>query len=179
MAMQKKIGGMTYTRQVPNFLAKMQQAAMPDGIEGALKRRALERGDEEPEDRSEDEEERPVVVGEADALTSKQRRQDAAGAAREEARGGTLKFKRAESTAGRFEDSAAKRVRLAEEAQAAAAAESEAQAAVPTDSAGHTFSAGAASKKPKEEKKKLKRAGAGVGAKAVKNAKLLSFEEDD
>ena len=46
-------GGLTYTRQVPAFLQKMQEQDQ-DGIAGALKKRE---GQEEREERSDNEEE--------------------------------------------------------------------------------------------------------------------------
>ena len=64
---------------LPKFLqaAQFQEAGVNDtGIEAALKRR---RDDAEKEERSDNEEERPLVVDELEAMTSKERRKAGAG----------------------------------------------------------------------------------------------------
>ena len=157
-------GGMTFTRQIPNFLKKMQETSQEDGIAGALKRHREKGGDDERSDRSEDEDERPLVVDAEDAMTSKQRRKGEA--VDERAGRGSLHFKN--SAKDRFNESAARRVQEAEEA---APAPVEDDAAAATGS--HVFSTAKVPKK--KEKKKDK----GLGAKAIKNEKLLSFGMDD
>ena len=162
-------GGMTFTRQIPNFLQKMQENAHEDGIAGALKRHREKGGDEERSDRSDDEEERPLVVDAEDAMTSKQRRKNEV--VDERAGRGSLVFKN--SAKDRFTESAARRVQEAEEAAAAQAptqAEDDATAAA---NGSHVFST---AKVPKKKEKKEKK---GLGAKAIKNEKLLSFGMDD
>ena len=67
----KHFGGMTYTRQIPSFIAKMNGGKSDDeGIKGALERRE---GQEERDEREDTEEERPVMVESTDAMISKVR----------------------------------------------------------------------------------------------------------
>ena len=68
-------GGMTYTRQIPSFIARMNAGNSDEGIKGALARR---QGREEREEREDTEEERPVVVEATDAMISKERKVQAA-----------------------------------------------------------------------------------------------------
>ena len=167
-------GGLKFTRQIPNFLHSMMQQP-DDGIEGALKRHREKQGDEEPEDRSEEEEERPVVVDESEALTAKQRRREETHASR----GGSLQFKGSgTSTKDRFQETAAQRVADAEESLAreqqaeAERVASEARSAI----GGHTFSSKTdAHRGKRKEKRKVP----GVGAKGVRNEKMLSFSAED
>ena len=158
-------GGMTFTRQIPDFLRKMQENSQEDGIAGALKRHREQNGDSDPEDKSDAEDERPQVVDHADALTSKQRRKDDAAADKVARQGGSLSFKN--SAGDRFQESAASKVREAEAAAAAAAAASESADAAAADGS-HVFA-----------KVKKKKKATSTGAKAVKNEKLLSFAMDD
>ena len=193
----KKKGGMlNFTKEgiMPNFLAQMAggSGAAPqlDGIEGAMRRHA-ER--EERDEREDNEDEAPLVVDEADALTAKERKKMEAkpGGVRS---GGSLRFKDENSAAARFADSAHERVvaeerRNAEEAERIAAAEAEAEAQAAA--AGKKVLFKSASSSSAQQQQKLKGGGkrsrvpGGDGAsapkppKAVKNTKLLSFEEED
>lgn len=154
----KGVGGMTYTRQMPNFLQKMMQQDTT-GIDGAIRRADAQPEKEEREDR---EDERPVVVDESEARLGKERR------------GGTLRFKGESSTAAKFKESAYERV-LQAERDAAAITES-GPSDVGSSSQKIIFSSGAAQKKRKHDSAgKTGR----PAAKAVKNTKLLSFEEED
>ena len=83
------MGGMTFTRNIPSFLKSMTAAADDDGIEGAIKRHRERHGDDEPSDRSEAEDEKPVIVEEGEGMTKKQKRRLEA----HEGRGGSLQFK--------------------------------------------------------------------------------------
>jgi hypothetical protein len=170
-----KGGGLTFTKQMPKFLQSMREQD-DDGIAGALKRHREKHGDDnEPADRSDEEDERPVVVDEEEGLTAKQRRRLDA----HESRGGSLRFK--DSAKDKFQESAAQRVAAAEEAaalQQQAEAEAEAEAADAAAAAGgHVFHAKASSKaEAKQPKRKLP---GSVGAKAVRNEKMLSFSAED
>mmetsp|Transcript_23956 Transcript_23956/g.50842 ORF Transcript_23956/g.50842 Transcript_23956/m.50842 type:complete len:161 (-) Transcript_23956:178-660(-) len=156
-------GGMTFVRQVPDFVKKMQRGAPEEGIAGALKRH---RERPEPEERSDTEEERPQVVEGSEAMTSKQRRKEEALVEKLERRGGSLTF--ANSAKDRFKDSAARRGQEAE----AKAAEAKEEAEEPAAGVGHVFSSATGAKGKGKRK-------ATTGAKAVKNDKLLSFDVDE
>ena len=176
-----KLGnGMTFTKATPNFLAKMANAVADDagGIEGALRRRA-ERA--ENSDREDGEDEAPIVVDAAEALTSKERRK--LEAAPGSSKGGSLRFKGEDkSAASKFKESAHDHVMERARAEEEAARQREAE-----EAAGGrvVFSAGGASKRDSAGSSKKKRSltnAATMGApkaKAVKNTKLLSFDQDD
>ena len=191
---KKGSAGLNFTKEMPNFLAVMTggSGAAPDlgGIEGALQRHA--RKEDGEQDREDNEEEAPLVVDASEALTAKERRKLEAKPAGARA-GGSLKFKGDESSsAAKFAESAFERV-AAEEAQQVEAverlraAEAEAEAEAAMSGKAHLFKAGGASASAQQKLKgKRKHGGAeGGGAvapprpKAVKNAKLLSFDEDD
>ena len=118
----------------------------------------------------------------AEALTAKERKKLEAKPAGVKS-GGSLRFKEGDtSAAAKFTESAHERV-LSEEQRKAEAAEralaADASAAEAAAKAGKAFlfsSSGA--QKPKEKKRKGDADGQ-PRAKAVKNAKLLSFAEDD
>lgn len=141
---------------------------------GALKERA---GRAENEDREDRDDEAPQVVDAELALTSKERRKLEA-KPRSAAAGGSLSFKGDDnSAAGRFRESAYVAVVAAEEsgggASSSAAAEGEPGAAPPSRV---VFKAAPIGSKPKKRKPG---AGGVPAARAVKNAKLLSFDEED
>ena len=167
-------GGMTYTRQIPSFLAKMGQGGDDGGIKGELERRE---GREERDEREDTEEERPVMVESTDAMISKEQKKEAA-ASRTEA---AARLFKPDDTASRFSDSAHSRHKEWEEQQQRQKRPSEAVddagSAVPAAEAGrHKISAGA----KKKLQKRSKVSAGGVGAdKAVRNPGLLSFDEDD
>ena len=165
-------GGMTYTRQIPSFLAKMGQKGDDGGIKGALDRRE---GREERDEREDTEEERPVMVDSTDAMLSKERKVEAA-ASRKEAASRLFK---PDDTASRFSDSAHSRHKEWEEQQQRQKRPSEAVAAdsaAPAAEAGrHSFGA----KKKLQKRSKAASAGGVGAAKAVHNPGLLSFGEDD
>ena len=162
--MTKGIGGLTYTRQIPAFLQKLQERADDEGIKGALKRRE---GQEEPDERSDTEEERPVVVETSEAMTAKERKHSSGGSRAE--RSGLFK---GDDTASKFSDSAHARhmeweeQRLKRTAEEAGRGSDVAPAAADGDR--HSFAAPAKKKRSK-----------GVGAvKAVRNTGLLSFGDE-
>ena len=170
-------GGMSFTKAVPNFMAVMAggSGTAPElgGIEGAMQRHAQR---EERPDRDDDEAEAPLVVDEADALTSKERQKLLHGKPRT---GGTLRFKDETSAAAKFSESAHDKMAEAEERQRVeeAAAEAEAEAAggkIVFKSKGSSSSSSSSS-----SKRKLSAEGKAPKPKAIKNAKLLSFEEED
>ena len=182
MGDKKGMGGMTFTRQIPDFLAKMQQGDS-SGIEGALRKRRERLGgdDDDLPDRPEAEDEAPLMVDAADALTAKERRKLEAPAARVTVRGGSLTFKGdGSSAADRFRASAYDAEVAAEQAAAAAAAAAEAEAAA----AGgklvfkkREHGAVEAAEGKRKQKQKLPGGGA-PAAKAVKNRSLLSFDDE-
>ena len=92
-------GGMTYTRQIPSFIARMNAGNSDEGIKGALARR---QGREEREEREDTEEERPVVVEATDAMISKERKVQAA----ESRKAAASKLFKPDDTASRFSESA-------------------------------------------------------------------------
>lgn len=186
--------GFSYTRDavMPNFMQIMSGGgAKPNlgGIEGALQRHAekeRERGERERDEREDKDDEAPLVVDAADALTAKERAK-LEGKPRSHS-GGSLKFKEGDtSAAAKFTESAYERVtaeaaRRAEAERAAANAKAEEVAAA--SGKAHLFNAsGALGAQQKLKHAGKRKAGAEAGAapkaKAVKNAKLLSFEEDD
>ena len=171
---------------MPNFLAQMtgksEHAPQSDGIEGALQRHA---GIEDREEREDDEDEAPLVVDEAEALTAKERRKFEAkpGSSRS---GGSLKFKDDDdSAAAKFTESAHDRVMAEErrraEAEREAAAEAEGEAEAAAAGKKVLFKAGGVSQQLKSGSKrsKLDASSGAPRAKAVKNTKLLSFDEVD
>ena len=180
-------GGMQFTRAVPNFLGMMAgpsgQAPDVGGIEGALQRER-ERGAKEPEDREDNDEEAPVVVDAAEALTEKERRKLGK-------MSGSLSFKGDDTApAAKFRESAHSRVAEAEEQRRQKAAEqAAADEAAAAESGKVVFRPGAAAAErkaaePKPGKAGKRKLGGGadgskVGAKALKNTKLLSFAEDE
>ena len=191
---KQRTAGLNFTKEMPNFLAVMSggSGAAPDlgGIEGALQRHAQREHGEQ--DREDNEEEAPLVVDASEALTAKERRKLEAKPAGARS-GGTLKFKGDEaSSAAKFAESAYERV-AAEEAQQAEAverlrvAEAEAEAEAAMSGKAHLFKAvGASASAQQKLKGKRKHGGAEAAgalapprAKAVKNAKLLSFDEED
>ena len=152
-------GGLTYTRQVPAFLQKMQEQDQ-DGIAGALKKRE---GQEEREERSDNEEERPQVVDATEAMTAKERKQHGSDS---RAAAATGLFK-GDDTASKFSDSAHARHQAWEEQRHKRTSDEAADGGRPM------FAAPA-------KKKKKKVAAGGVGAsKAVRNAGLLSFGDQE
>ena len=173
---------MNFTKAMPNFLAVMAGGgSAPDvgGIEGALQRHAQR--EREVEDREDDEDEAPLVVDAAEALTAKERRKLEGAHS-----GASLRFKDDKSAAAKFVDSAHEHIvtaeqRQAEAAEKAAKAEAEAEAEAAASGKAHLFKAGAVRPPKLGGKRKEAAAGALVApkAKAVKNAKLLSFDEED
>jgi len=159
-----KMGGLTFTKQVPNFLAKFG-GAPDEGIEGALRRHADRDG--ELDDRSDAEDEKPQVVEAADLLPKRGKDRTASGRKAE-------LFKSKDATASRFAESAFKRV--AEAAMEAAAPEAAGDSA--NESVGkHVFQTKNVSLKKKRRPSPLD--GKVLGAKKIKNAAMLSFTEDD
>ena len=155
------VGGMTYTRQIPNFLRALQQQD-ETGIEGALRR-----ADKKPEvaEREDTEEEQPVIVDAADAVVNTKSKSK-----------GSLRFKGGEddkSAASRFKEAAFERY-MGEEHPATSAE----QEAGTGEGGKHVFSSSAAAR---QKKRKMEQAGrpGGVGAKVLKNKSLLSFDEED
>jgi len=186
-----KGGGFTFTKQMPNFMAIMAGGgATPDlgGIEGALQRHAKQEGERgEPSEREDGDDEGPLVVDAAEALTAKERRKLEAKPAGARL-GGSLRFKEGDtSAAAKFTDSAHERVqaeaqRQAEEAERALAREAEAQAEAAAAGKAHVFKGATAAKKSTGVKRKVgatASSGAMPKVQAVKNAKLLSFEDED
>lgn len=178
-------GGLNFTKQMPNFLAAMANGggAAPDvgGIEGALARDEARRR-EPSEDRSDGEDEAPTVVDEADALTAKERKKLESKPSGSRV-GGSLRFKDEASAAAKFAESAYSHVAAEEQRRAEAAAHAAQAAAEEAEASagGHVFKAGAAQQsKLKGGGKRKADAASGVPkVKAVKNAKLLSFDEED
>jgi hypothetical protein len=164
---KKRVGQINFTRQIPNFLQSMSQRD-DTGIDGAIRRHA-ERA--EPEEREDNDDEKPIVVSEVEALTSKQRKGSEAAASKSN---GSLRFKN-DSVASRFQESAHERVLAAEAAQDAAQAE-DAQGS--TESR-HVFSATSTKRGSSSSAKKRKSTDGVVGAKALKNKSLLSFDDDE
>ena len=165
-------GGMTYTRQIPSFIARMNAGNSDEGIKGALARR---HGREEREEREDTEEERPVVVEATDAMISKERKVQAA----ESRKAAASKLFKPDDTASRFSESAYSRHAEWEEEQKRQKRPAEAGAAdgapPSAESGRHSFGA-----KKKVQKRSKAGAAGGLGAsKAVNNPGLLSFDEDD
>ena len=161
-------GGLTYTRQVPAFLQKMQEQDQ-DGIAGALKKRE---GQEEREERSDNEEERPQVVDATEAMTAKERKQHGSDS---RAAAATGLFK-GDDTASKFSDSAHARHQAWEEQRHKRTSDEAADgsAEAPAADGGRPMFAAPA------KKKKKKVAAGGVGAsKAVRNTGLLSFGDQE
>eukprot|EP00326_Haptolina_ericina_P041511 CAMPEP_0181257286 /NCGR_PEP_ID=MMETSP1096-20121128/50165_1 /TAXON_ID=156174 ORGANISM="Chrysochromulina ericina, Strain CCMP281" /NCGR_SAMPLE_ID=MMETSP1096 /ASSEMBLY_ACC=CAM_ASM_000453 /LENGTH=156 /DNA_ID=CAMNT_0023355597 /DNA_START=18 /DNA_END=488 /DNA_ORIENTATION=- len=153
----------------------MTAAAADDGIEGAIKRHRERHGDDEPSDRSEAEDEKPVIVEEGEGMTKKQKRRLEA----HEGRGGSLQFK-SSGPGDRFRESAAQRVAEAELA-ISEKQQAEVEAAVMDTAAaagGHVFIKKQAGAEKERRKDKRKQGAGGVGAKAVRNEKMLSFSMD-
>eukprot|EP00308_Calcidiscus_leptoporus_P023647 CAMPEP_0119376514 /NCGR_PEP_ID=MMETSP1334-20130426/40118_1 /TAXON_ID=127549 /ORGANISM="Calcidiscus leptoporus, Strain RCC1130" /LENGTH=163 /DNA_ID=CAMNT_0007395081 /DNA_START=27 /DNA_END=518 /DNA_ORIENTATION=+ len=96
-----KLGSITYTKQVPNFLATFGGGggASDEGIAGALRRHK-----DEAEDRSDAEDEKPQVVEAEDAMATRDRSRGPTGQA-------SSLFKSQGLAGDRFADSAYKRVR--------------------------------------------------------------------
>ena len=178
---------------MPNFLAQMaggsSSAPQLHGIEEAVHRHA-ER--EQRDDREDNDDEAPLVVDEADAQTSKERRKKEKNEVTSDGvcSGGSLKFKDENRAAARFVDSAhlrvmdeeRRRVEVAERVTVSEAAGAEAAAAGKKV----LFKAGASSSAQQQRKLKsgkrsrlLNDGDLAAKAKAVKNSKLLSFEEED
>ena len=169
-------GGMVYTRQIPNFLQKMQQQD-DTGIEGAMKRAAAK---PEREEREDNDEEAPVIVSDADASMGKK--------SKGQSSGGSLHFKGEDRSAvSKFRESAHERVRLQEAAAAAASAsvssgDADGGASASGGSQKIVFNSSAAQKKRKQPDATDKSGLVGAAkpkAKAVKNKSLLSFDEED
>ena len=171
----KKVGGMTFTKQVPNFLRVMGQQD-ESGIDGAVRRHA-ERENVEREDRDD---EAPIVVDASLALTSKERKKlEDRGVA---SSSGSLRFKGDDNSASsRFQESAFDVAARAEQEEAERARRQEEAEAEAASGKRPVFSSSAAHKAKKEKKRAAE--GAAVAAvakiKKVKNKNLLSFEEED
>ena len=153
-------GGITFTKDVPNFLAKYSGAGQDEGGIAA----AIRRYEDDERTREDDETERPVVVDAIDALPSKARQKAEARQEKEARQFGRL-FERTED---RF---AAGASRAVAEHAARQAAEAEA-APAEADGGGKIVFRAPPKRKAKGEggsKKKLAKAGAGA----------LSFTEDD
>ena len=65
-----KMGGISFTKHMPNFLQQFGTQPDADGIEGALERHK----DRDAEDREDREDEAPLVVEALDALSSRERK---------------------------------------------------------------------------------------------------------
>ena len=178
-------GGMSFNKAMPNFMAVMAggSGAAPDlgGIEGAMQRHAQREREERP-DREDNEDEAPLVVDEVDALTSKERQKLEGGGKKHS--GGSLKFKDETSAAAKFSESAHDFVAEAEERRRAEQAEAEAEAEAAGGKIVFKSSAKAASSSSSSSSKRKLGAEAGElkkapKAKAVKNAKLLSFDAEE
>ena len=194
LKMEKKggpAGGLNFTKAVPNFMAMMaggsdSAAADVGGIEGAVRRHEAKQQSRDAYgdgDREEGEDEAPVVVDEAEALTAKERRKLEAKPASHRT-GGSLRFKDESSAAAKFTDSAHSRVladeeRCAQDGEMARAAEAADEAAAAAAGKAHLFKAGAQQPKLMGSGKRKVGAAKTPKAKAVKNAKLLSFAEDE
>lgn len=182
--------GMKYIKQTPAFLQKMLgNNPEEEGIEAAIRKR----GERENEDRSDNEDEKPQVVDEANAVLSKERRKQEAISAKK----GMHIFKQA-SASERFQDSAFERVKAHEEAELRMEAEKrrreeQAQGASSSGAvagAGEATEAGAPGKivfnpkakragdSGKERRKRMKDIAGVSRAGAVKNASLLSFDDE-
>ena len=161
-----RVGEINFTRQIPNFLAVMGAQQDRTGIAGAVAER--ERRSSEAEDRPDNDDEKPVIVEDAEAQPSSSKRAHPVVHA-----SGSLRFKGDDgdsSASSRFRESAHSKVM---EVQRSA---SEVQEETRDGGVGarHTFvSVGG----PRNDaKKKRKHEG---GPAALKNKKLLSFDEDD
>jgi hypothetical protein len=177
---KKKLqGGLNFTKAMPNFMAKMAggtSGSAPDlgGIEGAMQRHAA-RAEEEREEREDNEDEAPIVVDAAEALTAKERKKLEAKQPGAKL-GGSLRFKEGDtSAAAKFMESAYERVQAEEQKKAELAEAADAAAAEAAAKAGKAVLF-AGSQKPKNKRKSDD---GQPRAKAIKNAKLLSFAEDD
>ena len=162
MAGRKGGGGVTFTKDMPNFLARYSGAQHEEGGIAA----AIRRHDDDERAREDDETERPVVVEALDALPSKARQKKEARLEKEGRQFGRL-FERAED---RFAAGASRAVaehaeRQAAEAEAAAAAEGEGGKIV--------------FKRPPPAKRKAKGEGGSKKKLARAGAGALSFTEDD
>lgn len=169
-----KIGNLSYERQVPAFLQKLSAKADDEGIEGAIRRHAArEEREGLAEEREDNEDEAPLVVDSLDAMTAKERRKLESGK--------MSLFKGDTSAAAKFQDSA--HARHAEwEAQEARKRSAEERAAEEEAArkGGVVFSSsGKAAAQAKKRSKANKAQAGGVGAKAVRNVGLLSFDEED
>ena len=178
---KKKLqGGLNFTKAMPNFMAKMAggtSGSAPDlgGIEGAMQRHAA-RAEEEREEREDNEDEAPIVVDAAEALTAKERKKLEAKQPSSAKLGGSLRFKEGDtSAAAKFTESAFERVQAEEQKKAELAEAADAAAAEAAAKAGKAVLF-AGSQKPKSKRKSDD---GQPRAKAIKNAKLLSFAEDD
>lgn len=171
-----KMGNLSYERQIPAFLQKLSDTEEKEGIEGAIKRHAArEEREGLADDREDNEEETPLVVDSLDAMTAKERRKLESGSSKSSI------FKGDTSAAAKFQDSA--HARHAEwEAQEARKRSAE-QSAAEDEAArkgGVVFSSsGKAVAQAKKRSKANKGQSGGVGAKAVRNVGLLSFDEED
>lgn len=164
-----KVGNLTYERQIPAFLHKLSAKAEDEGIEGAMRR---DRAREEREERDDNEEETPLVVDSLDAMSAKERRKAESGTAKSSI------FKGDTSAAAKFQDSAHARHANweAHEARKRSAEESAAEDTA-ARKGGVVFSS--SGKAAAQAKKRSKAKAGGVGAKAVHNVGLLSFDEED
>lgn len=136
---------------------------------------AVRKAEKQPEkqEREDTEDEKPVVVGDAEALPSQQR-----GKRMEIKSGGSLRFKGDDdaTASSRFRESARERVLQAEREAFAVADESDAAQA----SGKFVFNAAVQKKRKHVDGTASGSKGVGVGAaKAVKNTKLLSFDAED
>lgn len=134
---------------------------------------AVRKAEKQPEkqEREDTEDEKPVVVGDAEALPSQQR-------GKEMKSGGSLRFKGDDdaTASSRFRESARERVLQAEREAFAVADESDAAQA----SGKVVFNAAVQKKRKHVDGTASSSKGVGVGAaKAVKNTKLLSFDAED
>ena len=137
-------------------------------IEGAVRKAEKQPKKQEREDT---EDEKPVVVGDAEALPSQQRGKEIKSA-------GSLRFKGDDdaTASSRFREPARERVLQAEREALAAAGESGAAQA----SGKVVFNADVQKKRKHVDGSASGTKGVGVGAaKALKNTKLLSFDAED
>ena len=159
--MSKKLGHLTFTRQMPNFLSQYSSRAEEEGIEGALRSYQEKHGaDSDAEDRDDREDEAPVVVDALDAVSSRERN-----------RKSTSLFKGGTSAKDKFAESAHQRVLEEEKRKEEESARGEGEAA---EGGKHVFKA--ESKKRRHDKDAREPA---VKAKASKNKAMLSFDADE
>ena len=162
-----KMGGISFTKQMPNFLQQFGTQPDADGIEGALERHK----DRDAEDREDREDEAPLVVEALDALSSRERKK-ATGS-----RGAAL-FKGGRA-ADKFQASAQRAVEEASINGGSKKEASDVTIGVEEVSGGKMIFKSAKLKKRAAAHPKSAQPSAKASKNTIQNTKLLSFSQDD